>query len=244
MAIVCEPTALWVTNADAGYVWVKVIVKGTRGRLGDRTARSAVSLMTHVVQTIENWAPQYRERNVFDSGIGKMEPTINVGAVEGGFPFKASYQPAVCHVYVELRLTPVMRPTAALDELRTVLDGLRRDMPQLNYELEVYASNFPSTVTAPDSRVIQVALEMQKRVLGDGQNNPPSRVFHFWNDSNVFRQHGVPAAMVGPGGERDQSHVFEPGQHVAIRQLEDAARLYTLVAIKLCSLSRAEALDS
>jgi acetylornithine deacetylase/succinyl-diaminopimelate desuccinylase-like protein len=116
-------------------------------------------------------------------------------------------------------------------------------MPELAYELEVYASNFPSTVTAPESRVVQVALEMQKRVLGDGPNSPPSRVFHFWNDTNVFRQHGVPAVIVGPGGERDLSQVFEPGQHVSIQQLEDAARIYTLAAIKLCSMSRAEASD-
>jgi len=246
MAMVCEPTALWVTNADAGYVWVKVIVKGTGGGLADRGARSAVSavsLMTRVVQTIEAWAPEYRDRHVFDSGIGKIEPTINVGAVEGGFPFKASYQPAVCHIYVELRLTPVMRPTDALSELRIVLDRLQQDIPELNYELEVYASNFPATVTAPESRVVQVALEMQERVLGERQTHPPSRIFHFWNDTNVFRQHGVPAVMVGPGGERDQSQIFEPGQHVGIRQLEDAARLYTLAAIKLCSGSRAEALE-
>jgi acetylornithine deacetylase/succinyl-diaminopimelate desuccinylase-like protein len=244
MAIVCEPTALWVTNADAGYVWVKLIVKraggwaAARGTLG---AVSAVSLMTRVVQTIEAWAPEYRERHVFDTGIGKMAPTINVGAVEGGFPFKASYQPAVCHIYVELRLTPVMRPTDALNELRTVLGRLQRDMPELDYQLEVYASNFPSTVTPPNSRVIQVALEMQERVLGERQTHPPSRIFHYWNDTNVFRQHGVPAVMVGPGGERDQSQVFEPGQHVAIRQLEDAARLYTLAAIELCSMPRADA---
>jgi hypothetical protein len=39
------------------------------------------------------------------------------------------------------------------------------------------------------------------------------------------------------------SQVFEPGQHVSIQQLEDAARIYTLAAIKLCSLARAEASD-
>lgn len=245
MAIVCEPTALWVTNADTGYVWVKVIVKGTGSKLaarGARSAVSAVSLMTRVVQTIEAWAPEYCARHVFDSGIAKIEPTINVGAVEGGFPFKASYQPAVCHIYVELRLTPVMRPTDALNDLQTVLGKLQRDMPDLSYELEVYASNFPSTVTAPDSLVVQVALEMQERVLGERQTIPQSRILHHWNDTNVFRQHGVPAVMVGPGGERDESQVFEPGQHVAIRQLENAARLYTLAAAKLCSMSRAEAL--
>ncbi|MBI4524548.1 MAG: M20/M25/M40 family metallo-hydrolase [Deltaproteobacteria bacterium] len=246
MAIVCEPTALWVTNADAGYLWVKLIVKGTGGRPADRGARtavSAVSVMTRVVQAIEAWAPEYRDSHVFDSGIGKIEPTVNVGAVEGGFPFKASYKPAVCHIYVELRLTPSMRPTLALDELRIVLNRLQQDMPELHYDLEVYASNFPSTVTSPETRVVQTALEMQKRVLGEEQNNPPSRILHFWNDTNVFRQHGIPAVMVGPGGERDVSLVFEPGQHVAIQQLKDAARLYTLAAIKLCTLSRAEALD-
>ena len=115
-------------------------------------------------------------------------------------------------------------------------------MPDLHCELEVYASNFPSTLTAPNSRVVQVALEMQERVLGERQVNPPSRIFHFWNDTNVFRQHGVPAVMVGPGGERDQPQVFEAGQHVAIRQLQDAARLYALAAINLCSMSQAEAL--
>jgi hypothetical protein len=63
--------------------------------------------------------------------------------MEGGFPFKASYQPAVCHIYIELRLTPVMRPTDALSKLRIVLDRVQRNIPELEYDLEVYASNFP-----------------------------------------------------------------------------------------------------
>jgi acetylornithine deacetylase/succinyl-diaminopimelate desuccinylase-like protein len=246
MAIVCEPTTLWVTNADAGYVWVKVIVRGNAGRLSDRgahTAISAVSVMTRVVQAIEAWAPEYRAHHRFDTGLGTMEPTVNVGAVEGGFPFKPAYQPSICHVYVELRLTPAMRPTDALEELRAVLARLQQDVPELDYALEVYASNFPATVTPADSRVIQVALEMQERVLGERQTHCPTMRFHYWNDTNVFRQHGVPAARVGPGGERDQSQQFDPGQHVAIEQLEQAARLYALAAVELCSLTRAEALS-
>jgi acetylornithine deacetylase/succinyl-diaminopimelate desuccinylase-like protein len=244
MAIVCEPTALWVTNADSGYLWVKVIVKGGSGKIVvvESPLLSAVSVMTQVIQAIEAWAPEYSVRHRFDTGIGFIEPKVNVGAVEGGFPFKPVYHPAVCHAYVDVRLTPAMRPTDASEELRAVIERLRQKVPALNYELEIYASNFPATVTSPSSRVVQVALQMQERVLGEPQTQPPSRIFHFWNDTNVFRQHGVPAVMVGPGGERDESQKFDPGQHVGIRQLENAANIYALAAVELCSMTRAQAL--
>jgi acetylornithine deacetylase len=244
MAIVCEPTALWVTNADSGYLWVKVIVKGGSGKIVvvESPLISAISVMTQVIWAIESWAPEYSLRHRFNTGIGVMEPKVNVGAVEGGFPFKPVYHPAVCHAYVDVRLTPVMRPTDALDELRAVIDSVRQKVPELKYELEVYASNFPATITKADSRVVQTALKFQERVLGGSQTQPPSRIFHFWNDTNVFRQHGVPAVMVGPGGERDESEKFDPGQHVGIRQLENAANIYALAAVELCSMTRARAL--
>jgi acetylornithine deacetylase/succinyl-diaminopimelate desuccinylase-like protein len=247
VAIDCEPSSLWVSNADSGYVWVKLIVKGNAGRLaerGMRTATSAVTVMTHVVQAIEAWAPDYAERHRFDTGLGIMEPKVNVGAVEGGFPFKPAYQPSICHIYVELRLTPAMRPTEALAELRMLLAQLRQRMPELDYDLEVYASNFPAGVTSPESRVVQVALAMQERVLGERQTRCPTHRFHYWNDTNVFRQHGIPAVIVGPGADRNPSPTrqYDPGQHVAIEQLEQAAQLYTLAAVELCSMTRAEAL--
>jgi acetylornithine deacetylase/succinyl-diaminopimelate desuccinylase-like protein len=244
MAIVCEPTALWVTNADSGYLWVKVIVKGS-GEIFDGQSPippvSAVGVVSHVIEVIQTWTPEYSARHRFDTGLGVIEPKVNVGAVEGGFPFKPHFHPAVCHAYVDMRLTPAMRPTEALDELHALLRQLQKKVPDLRYDLEVYASNFPATVTPPDSRVVRVTRQIQERVLGRTETNWPSWVFHFWNDSNVFRQHGVPAVMVGPGGERDLSQKFDRGQHVAIQQLEDAARIYTLAAIELCSLSRVEA---
>jgi len=245
MAIVCEPTGMWVTNADSGYLWVKLIVKGSgqifRGEY-PHIPVSAVSMMTHVVQAIEAWGPEYLDHHRFETGLGVMEPTVNVGAVEGGFPFKPALRPAICHAYVELRLTPVMRATDALEELRAVLEKLRQEIPALSYDLEVYASNFPSATTSPDSRVVQVALQTRERVLGERQKKAPNEFFHMWNDTNIFRQHGVPAVIIGPAGESDGSQRFDPGQHVAIQALVDAARIYTLAAIELCSLSRAEAL--
>jgi hypothetical protein len=99
-----------------------------------------------------------------------------------------------------------MQAATPLTELREVLESLRTDQLRFDYELEVYGSNFPSTVTDAASPFVELVLRAREHVIGRPQEVCPSHHFGTWNDSNIFRQHGIrhthgdPGAWLGGGG--------------------------------------------
>ena len=246
LAVVCEPSNLFLTNCESGFLFVKIVLKSREGSTAESSGRQvdALNAMTYIVQTIQAWAPDYAQRHRFNTGLGTFEPGVNVGAVESGWPFKPTYSPPIAHVYITLRLTPAMRPTEPLDELTEVIEQCRRKVGPFEYRLEVYASNFPSTVTPANSKLVQIALGVRERVLGNRQTVCPSHLYGRWDDSVMFRQHGIPAVRLGPSWAHDDParDRFDRGQHVSIEQLHAAARIYAQIGLELCSLSRAAAL--
>jgi acetylornithine deacetylase/succinyl-diaminopimelate desuccinylase-like protein len=172
-----------------------------------------------------------------------ITPFVTVGAIEGGWPFFPSIVPGVCHLYVNLRVTPAMSASEALGELDAQLRALGARRPDLRYELEVYASNLPSTVTPADSLLCRTAVEVMEqrlglptRPFGPGEADPS-------NDTNVFRRHGIPAIKCGPKTrlEPDAAEMLRlHGPHVHRDDVVLAARFYVHMAFELCGRSRSE----
>jgi acetylornithine deacetylase/succinyl-diaminopimelate desuccinylase-like protein len=240
LAVVVEPSGLVVTNCEAGYLFVKVVLKtggGSHGEhLGPRSG--AINALARVVDAIEDWIPGYTERHRFNTGLGPMEPFAEVGAVESGWPFKPTYKPPIAHLYVSLRLTPAMRATTPLEELRALLDGLKAQVDGLDYVLHTYASNFPSTLTHADHPLVESALQAEEAVLGRRQGPSPARHFGLWNDSITFRLHGIPAIRFGPSFESGAGQQYDRGQHVSLAHLGAAANMYTRIALDMCNRER------
>src|SRR6185312_730639 len=46
---------------------------------------------------------------------------LNVGAIEGGAPYRPNYSPGVCSIYLDVRTPPGLRPVTVLAELEQVL---------------------------------------------------------------------------------------------------------------------------
>jgi acetylornithine deacetylase/succinyl-diaminopimelate desuccinylase-like protein len=246
-AIVAEPSNLYVCNAQAGYLYVKIVVWGRPAYLGDLRhpgeGHDAIDDAAEVVRAIREWAPGYAARHTYDSGMGAVEPAVTVGAIEAGWPFFPSFVPGVGHIYVNLRVTPAMTGGQALAELDRRLRALAADRPSLRYDLDVFGSNLPSTVTPAGSLLCRTAVELMEERLGfptrpfaPGEANPS-------NDTNVFRRHGIPAIKCGPtartepnGPQMTRLH----GPHVYRDDLVQAARFYVQMAFELCGRSRSE----
>ncbi|MBI3059640.1 MAG: hypothetical protein HYY81_10105 [Deltaproteobacteria bacterium] len=62
-----------------------------------------------------------------------------------------------------------MNPREALDELEAVLRRIAAADPQLKYDVEVYASNVPATMTSPENNLIRACLRARELVLGQKQ---------------------------------------------------------------------------
>jgi acetylornithine deacetylase/succinyl-diaminopimelate desuccinylase-like protein len=248
-AIVAEPSDLYVANAQAGYLFVKIVIRGrssflsTRGSQGSAPGVSAVEEAVEVVRAVNHWGETYAERHVYDTGMGVITPFVTVGAIDGGWPFFPTIVPGICHVYVNLRVTPAMTGPQALGELDACLRELGRHRPGLRYELEVFASNVPSTITPADSllcltgvAVMEERLGLPTRPFGPGEADPS-------NDTNVFRRHGIPAIKCGPKTRLEpnaSNSLRQHGPHVHRDDIVVAARFYVHMAFELCGRSRAE----
>jgi acetylornithine deacetylase/succinyl-diaminopimelate desuccinylase-like protein len=244
-AIVGEPSGLYVVNGQAGYLFVKIVVWGKTAYLSTRGHRgsgiSAIEEAAEIVRALSEWGPRYTERHTYDTGMGVIEPAVTIGAIDSGWPYAPSQVPGVCHVYVNLRTTPALSGKNALAELELRLKELAAERPNLKYDLEVYLSNEPSTVTPVTSVLVRTAVAVMEERLGF-----PTRPFargegNASNDTNIFRRHGIPAIKCGPnvrteanGAEMTRLH----GVHVAKEDVLQAARFYLHMACELSGRTR------
>ncbi|HEY7555489.1 MAG TPA: M20/M25/M40 family metallo-hydrolase [Candidatus Binatia bacterium] len=241
-AVVCEPSSCLVVNAQTGYFFVKLALKGKmaglRGKGSDYAGINAIEKASVLVDRLKQWDLDYSQRHRYDSGMGIMEPHLNVGAIEGGWPFKPSYSVAICNLYIDLRVTPAMNPMQALHELEGELRKISASDPQLKYDIEVYASNVPATTTPPDNYLVQTSLRARELVVGQKQERFPLGQANLSNDSNIFRQHGIPAVKCGPAGgtvPANAQGLLDEGERLSIEELVTAAKIYVAIALDICT---------
>jgi acetylornithine deacetylase len=246
-AVVCEPSGCYVINAQAGYFFVKITVKGkaeyTARRGPDYRGINAIEKACDIVRRVQEWDLKYADKHRYDSGMGIIEPHVNIGAVEGGWPFKPSYASAICNLYLDLRVTPAMNPTEAVDELASELRRLADHDSQLKYDIEVFGSNVPATSTPADHYFVQACLNAQELVLGKKQQKFPLGQGTAYNDSNVFRWHGIPAVKCGPSGGKlppGAEELQNEGERLSVQDLVAAAKMYVSIASDICTKTRQE----
>jgi acetylornithine deacetylase/succinyl-diaminopimelate desuccinylase-like protein len=60
-------------------------------------------------------------------------PKVNIGAIEGGAPYRPNYFPGRWSIYLDIRMPPQVRPVQIKHELEFTLGELG-----LRYEIDVY----------------------------------------------------------------------------------------------------------
>jgi len=242
-AIVAEPSDLYVVNAQAGYLFVKIVIYGrsaylsVRGSQGSAPGVHAIDEAVEVMNALRDWGDVYAERHTYETGLGQLTPQVSIGAIDAGWPFFPSIIPGVCHLYINIRLTPTTTARHALDELESVMRSVAGKRPNMRYELEVFASNAPSTATPADSPFVQTAVEVMEQKMGlpttpfgPGEADPS-------NDTNVFRRHGIPAIKCGPKTRLEANAdvmLRTHGVHVHCDDIVAAAKFYARMAFELC----------
>jgi len=246
-AIVGEPSGLYVVNGQAGYLFIKIIIWGKSAYLSTKGHRgsgiSAIEEAAEVVRALSEWGPLYTERHTFDTGMGVIEPAVTIGSIDSGWPYAPSQVPGVCHLYINLRTTPRLSGKQALAELDARLRELKAERPNLKYDLEVYLSNDPSTMTPADSALVRTAVSVMEDRLhfptqpfARGEGNAS-------NDTNTFRRNGIPAIKCGPNVRTESNGpelTRENGVHVAKGDLVQATHFYLHMACELSGRTREE----
>jgi acetylornithine deacetylase/succinyl-diaminopimelate desuccinylase-like protein len=227
-AILGEPTGLRLMYAHSGSCWFKISLKGALVHTGHSSGvRNVIVDMNRIISAMETWVPDYQERFMY---MGK-KPTVNIGSIEGGWPWRASRTPSFCNLYVDVRFPPKHHPLDIQEEVLRVLEKLKKDYG-ISAELDLYVTDEWSELN-PGEYICEAINKAHAQVFGKAVET----VYFSWSsDANILTRHGVKAVNYGPSGGPGK----ETRGTMYIPNLIDCAKVYLLAASDVCSKKRRE----
>jgi len=220
MCILGEPTENKVVLAHFGTIWMRLSTAGpfvhtafSSGKL----AENSIVRMRPVLDAVLEWLPRWEQEMSYDGTRG----VANVGAVHGGFGWRASRPPHRTDLFLDLRVPP---DVAMADARRKALEfGRSLD----GVEAEVY-------VTAPGAQIdaehpLVAALE-ESHV--DVFGSPAERdVTRWFSDASVLTRYGIATVNYGTSSGLPDA---ELGENLAVDGLVRTAEVYARVAVRVC----------
>ena len=234
-AICCDGSDLNIVWTQAGVVQAKITTFGkAEAAWGTKRAAypmervNAIVKMTKIIAAIERWGAEFEEKHIYQSPTGPLFPKVNIGAIEGGAPYRPNYFPGVCSIYVDIRMPPQVRPVAIKHEMEQALKPLGVDC-----ELEFYKSllGYEGRDVEP---LVKSAEAIYQHLFGEKiKAESPDRA-SIWTDTNIYNELGIPAIKIGPRGRR----ISARNEEIDIDVMVKAAQLYALMALDICSRPR------
>ncbi|MEE8109974.1 MAG: M20/M25/M40 family metallo-hydrolase [bacterium] len=233
--IIGEPTAFTIVPGNMGSVWIQFTTYGTMAHTAwAYRAVNAIDQMQKVIAALKEWMPSYSKRRAYQG----IEPPVNIGAIEGGWRWRAVRVPVQCRLCIDVRLPPDVLPIEVYYELREVIRKLQAKDASLEVDMEVYSSN-PGTDIPHDHPTIKALRKAHRAVFG---KPPKVQCSVFISDAVHLNRYGVTTVNYGGGGRlRTGGYGFDPleGEHQSVKDMVRAAEVYTRAAIELCSKTRA-----
>ncbi|HKA33192.1 MAG TPA: M20/M25/M40 family metallo-hydrolase [Candidatus Binatia bacterium] len=234
-AVVADGSDMNIVWTQTGVVQLKITTFGkAEAAWGSKRSThpmeklNAIVKMTKIIGGIEQWAESFEERYIYNSPTGPLFPKVNIGAIEGGAPYRPNYFPGVCSIYVDIRMPPQVRPVTIQHEVERTLASLG-----VEYELDVYKSLLGHEGKGVEP-VVQSLEEIHQHLFGSKLRfEAPDRA-SIWTDTNVYNELGIPAVKIGPRGRR----IGPRAEEIDIDEMVKAAQIYALVALDICSRER------
>src|SRR5947209_14875510 len=228
MCLLGEPTEGKVVLGHFGALWLRIRVHGdfihTAFSEGRRD-RNSILRAGQVLDAVLEWIPTW-EADPENSYRG-AKAIVNVGAIEGGFGWRASRTPHHTDLFLDVRVPPTKPMAVARREVLDMVRGLGERFPEYGIEGEVY-------VTAPGAEIdeghelVQAIDAVHEDVFGEV---PGRDVTRWFSDASALTRYGVPTVNYGTStGLMD----IELGENLAIDGLVKTAHTYALVAERIC----------
>ena len=217
--ILGEPTENKLVLAHFGALWVRLSTTGpfihTAFSEGRRDENSIVR-MREVLDRVLEWLPSWEEEMSHDGVRG----LANVGAIQGGFGWRASRTPHRTDLFLDLRVPPRVEMAEAR---RRALAFAR----SLGVEAEVYVSA-PGSEIEESSPVVAAVGEAHGEVFG---SQPETDVVRWFSDASVLSRYGIPTLNYGTSSGLPDA---ELGENLEIAGLVRTAEVYARAAMRLC----------
>lgn len=234
MCIIGEPTGLQLQIGNAGLVWARVSVDGK--------ATKFVLAAARVAQAIQDWEKEYQRKYTHNF----MLPTVQIGAIEGGNPFKPGTRPTT-DIFVIVKTLPGTPPLAIKREIEAVCEKVRKqDSDILDIRVDLYLSTDGYEISK-DEYVVKAMANAHKTVFGKPVPYAKPIRYGITSDGSRIAAYGVPSITYGPGFG---THLVDPTETrapaewdnpsgvrrgVGIDNMVNCTKVYALAALDICN---------
>jgi len=230
MCLLGEPTEGKVVLGHFGSLWLRIRAHGdfihtafSEGKL----SRNSILRMHDVVDAVKEWIPSWEEDA--SNAYRGAKAIVNVGAIQGGFGWRASRTPHHTDLFLDVRVPPTKPMPAARREVLAMVRTLAERFPDYAVEGEVY-------VTAPGAEIdeahelVRAVDDAHAAVFGA---KPERGVPRWFSDASALTRYGVPTLNYGTStGLMD----VELGENLEIDGLVKTADVYARVAMNVCGV--------
>jgi acetylornithine deacetylase/succinyl-diaminopimelate desuccinylase-like protein len=220
MCILGEPTENKLVLAHFGTLWLRLRVRGpfvhTAFAVG-RLEENSIVRMRRVLDRVLAWLPEWEE----EMSYGDVPGVANIGAIQGGFGWRASRTPHATDLFLDLRVppdVPIADARRRALEFARGLDGV---------ESEVY-------VTAPGAEIdaghplVEAIGAAHEEVFGSAAERDVTRWF---SDASVLSRFGIETLNYGASSGLPDA---ELGENLELEALVKTADVYARAAQKIC----------
>ncbi len=239
MCIIGEPTGLRMQIGNAGLAWAEVTVEGP--------AKTFVLKAAEVAKAIQAWEADYQK--MFPHPF--MLPTVQIGAIDGGNPFKPGTNP-VCKIYVIVKTLPHVPTMKIQRELEKVAAAIAAREGDITTRVKLYLTTDGYEI--PETDYVVQAMGGAHKEVNNGKDmefSEPVR-YGITSDGSRINQYGVSVITYGAGFG---THLADPDEQetgaewdrpsgtrrgVGINNMIRCSSVYALAALDICSKTRAE----
>ncbi len=230
--IIAEPSGVGdVVIGHRGAVWALIEVYGRQAH--GSTPWLGVNAFVYMARVVQRFVNEYIPE--IEKRVSKYQyeddraakPTVTLGGeLRGGA--KVNIVPGYCAFSIDRRLIVEEDPDTVEQELRSFIEKLQRDYPEVKLELRVLGKLRPSVVN-PSSRFVKTVISAVKTVSGA---EPRAVVCVGGLDMHFYTEKGIEAITYGPG-PADTAHIAD--EYVDLGEMITVAKVYALTALRLSS---------
>lgn len=239
MCIIGEPTGLQLQIGNAGLLWARVAVDGK--------ATKFVLAACKVAEAIQDWEKEYQRKYSHKF----MLPTVQIGAIEGGNPFKPGTRPTT-EIFVIVKMLPGTVPLAIKRDIEQVCEKVqRRESDILDIRVDLYLTT-PGYEISQDEPLVKVMERAHEAVFKQPVPYAKPIRYGITSDGSRINAYGVPVITYGPGFG---THLVDPTEKkageewdspsgvrrgVGISNMVNCTKVYALAALDVCSRPKDE----
>jgi acetylornithine deacetylase len=191
VAIVTEPTDLFVATAHKGFAWLEIVTRGIAAH-GSRPAdgRDAILRMGRVLVALEAFDHALRAKPPVPlQGTGSLHASLITGGRE------LSSYPDRCTLQMERRTVSGEDEKTVVAEVEAILHQLAHQDPE--FEAGVRLATYRSPYRVPsDLPLVRAIAAAAAQSVGPREAVGMS----FWTDAAILGDAGIPSVLFGPGG--------------------------------------------